>query len=73
MARLVGRKLTDEVVPQQVDVADGIEKPGNIGAMIRTADAFGAAFVGSSLGTDLFNPNVVRSAQGSLFAGITLE
>jgi TrmH family RNA methyltransferase len=49
-------------------VADGIEKPGNIGAMIRTADSFGAAFVGSSLATDLFNPNVVRSAQGSLFA-----
>lgn len=49
-------------------IADGVEKPGNIGAMIRTADAFGAAFVGASLGTDLFNPNVVRSAQGSLFA-----
>ena len=49
-------------------VADGVEKPGNIGAMIRTADAFGAAFVGASLGTDLYNPNVVRSAQGSLFA-----
>lgn len=49
-------------------IADGVEKPGNIGAMIRTADAFGAAFVGSALGTDLYNPNVVRSAQGSLFA-----
>lgn len=49
-------------------VADGVEKPGNIGAMIRTADAFDAAFIGASLGTDLYNPNVVRSAQGSLFA-----
>lgn len=49
-------------------VADGVEKPGNIGAMIRTADAFGAAFIGSDLGTDLYNPNVVRAAQGSLFA-----
>ena len=53
-------------------IADGIEKPGNIGAMIRTADAFGAAFVGCSLGTDLFNPIIVRAAQGSLFAGVTL-
>ncbi|MDJ0790744.1 MAG: RNA methyltransferase [Acidimicrobiia bacterium] len=52
-------------------IGDGIEKPGNIGAMIRTADAFGATFVGSELGTDLFNPNVVRAAQGSLFAGTT--
>jgi TrmH family RNA methyltransferase len=49
-------------------VADGIEKPGNIGAMIRTCDALGAAFLGSGLKTDLVNPNVIRAAQGSLFA-----
>ena len=54
--------------PALVLAADGIEKPGNIGAMFRTCDAFGAAFLGSSLGTDLVNPNVVRSAQGSLFS-----
>jgi TrmH family RNA methyltransferase len=54
--------------PALVLVADGIEKPGNIGAILRTCDALGAAFLGSSLGTDLVNPNVVRSAQGSLFA-----
>ena len=49
-------------------VGDGVEKPGNIGAMLRTADAFGAGFLGSSLGTDLVNHNVIRAAQGSLFA-----
>lgn len=54
--------------PALVLVADGIEKPGNIGAILRTCDALGAAFLGSGLGTDLVNPNVVRSAQGSLFA-----
>jgi TrmH family RNA methyltransferase len=48
-------------------VADAIEKPGNIGAMLRSCDAFGAAFLGSSLATDVVNPNVIRSAQGSLF------
>ncbi|MGI9584201.1 MAG: TrmH family RNA methyltransferase [Acidimicrobiia bacterium] len=48
-------------------VADGVEKPGNVGAMIRTCDAMGATFIGSSLRTDLVNPNVIRSAQGSLF------
>jgi TrmH family RNA methyltransferase len=54
--------------PALVLVGDGIEKPGNIGAMVRTCDSFGAAFIGSSLKTDLENPNVVRSAQGSLFS-----
>ncbi len=54
--------------PALVLVADGIEKPGNIGAILRTCDALGAAFLGSGLGTDLVNPNVVRAAQGSLFA-----
>ncbi len=49
-------------------VADAVEKPGNVGAMLRTADAFGASFIGASLPTDLVNPNVVRAAQGSLFA-----
>ena len=57
--------------PALVLVADGIEKPGNIGAVLRTCDALGAAFLGSSLGTDLTNPNVVRSAQGSLLAAPT--
>jgi len=54
--------------PALVLVGDGIEKPGNIGAILRNCDAFGAAFLGASLGTDLTNPKVVRSAQGSLFS-----
>ena len=55
-------------MPGMVLVGDAIEKPGNIGAMIRSVDAFGAGFVGASLGTDIVNPSVVRSAQGSLFS-----
>ncbi len=57
----------DPVGPSLLLVADGIEKPGNIGAMLRSCDAFGAGFIGSSLGTDVVNPNVVRAAQGSLY------
>jgi len=54
--------------PALVLVADAIEKPGNIGAMLRTCDSFGASFIGSSLKTDMENPNVIRAAQGSLFS-----
>lgn len=54
--------------PALVLVGDATEKPGNIGAMLRSCDAFGAGFLGSSLGTDLANPNVIRAAQGSIFA-----
>lgn len=50
-------------------VADGIEKPGNLGTMLRTADAVGAdAVIAADPGTDPFNPNVVRASMGSLFA-----
>jgi RNA methyltransferase, TrmH family len=49
-------------------VAAGLEKPGNVGALLRTADAVGcdAVFV-TGRGTDLGNPNVVRASLGSLF------
>ncbi len=50
-------------------VVDGLEKPGNLGALLRTADAAGAdAVFVTGGGTDLFNPNVVRASMGSLFA-----
>lgn len=67
-APYLGLDAFDPPSPILSVVADGLEKPGNIGAILRSADALGAAFMGSSLGTDLVNPNVVRSAQGSLFA-----
>lgn len=48
-------------------IAEAIEKPGNLGAILRTADAAGAAVVAADPTVDLFNPNVVRASQGSLF------
>ena len=46
-----------------------LEKPGNIGALLRTADAanLDAVFI-SGQGTDLYNPNVIRTSMGSLFS-----
>lgn len=49
-------------------VVEAIEKPGNLGTMLRTADAAGAtAVVVADPNTDPFNPNVVRASLGTLF------
>ena len=49
-------------------VAESVEKPGNLGAMLRTADAAGVdAVLVCDSGTDIFNPNVVRSSLGTIF------
>lgn len=50
-------------------VAEAIEKPGNLGALLRTADAVGAAaLIAADPGTDPFSPNVVRASTGALFS-----
>ena len=49
-------------------VLEGIEKPGNIGAILRTADAAGVTgvIVCDPL-TDLYNPNLIRASLGGIF------
>ncbi len=55
-------------------VAESVEKPGNLGAILRTADAVHADAVLVCDGrTDLYNPNVVRASRGTLFTVPTLE
>ena len=52
-----------------VIVAQGIEKPGNLGVILRSADAAHAAAVKvCDRVTDIHNPNVVRSSTGTLFS-----
>lgn len=49
-------------------VAEAPEKPGNIGAILRTADAANVdAVIIANPKTDLYNPNIVRSSVGCLF------
>jgi len=49
-------------------VAEAPEKPGNIGALLRTADAAGLdAVLIADLRGDLYNPNIIRSSIGCLF------
>ena len=49
-------------------VAEGIEKPGNIGALLRTADAanVAAVFIANPK-SDLYNANIIRSSVGCVF------
>lgn len=49
-------------------IAEAPEKPGNIGALLRTADAAGVdAVIIANPKTDLYNPNIIRSSVGCLF------
>lgn len=49
-------------------VLEGVEKPGNLGAMLRTADAAGVdAVLICDSPTDLFNPNLIRASLGGVF------
>ncbi len=51
-----------------VGVLVGIEKPGNVGAVIRSADGAGfSALLIADGGTDLFNPNCIRASLGTIF------
>lgn len=52
-----------------IPVLENVEKPGNIGAVLRTADGAGADCVLlCDCPTDLYNPNVIRSSLGAVFS-----
>lgn len=53
---------------KKIIVLDRLQDPGNVGTIIRTADAMGFDLVAFTKGTvDIYNPKVVRSAMGSMF------
>lgn len=50
-------------------VAEAVEKPGNLGSMLRSADASGVTgLILCNRKTDLYNPNVIRASTGALFS-----
>ncbi len=66
-------ELQNIVLPQNqsplIMVVDSIEKSGNLGALIRTADSLGAhATIITNSVCDIFNPSVIRASQGAVFS-----
>ncbi|MEX2547446.1 MAG: RNA methyltransferase [Chloroflexota bacterium] len=65
------RRLDDLILPPEplIAVVEGVEKPGNLGAILRTADGAGVdAVIVAESATDLFNPNIIRASLGAVFA-----
>jgi TrmH family RNA methyltransferase len=57
-----------------VIIAESVEKPGNLGAILRTADAAGVdALLVCDPRVDLWNPNVVRASRGAVFSVPAVE
>jgi len=71
VVRVPSLALADLVVPNDplVVVIEGVEKPGNVGAVLRSADGAGAdALIVADARTDPFNPNVIRASAGTAFS-----
>jgi TrmH family RNA methyltransferase len=63
--------LSELILPPRplIAVLEGLEKPGNVGAILRTADGAGLdAVIVADGRTDLFNPNTIRASLGGVFA-----
>ena len=68
--RMPERRLEDLALPEKplVMVLERVEKPGNLGAVLRSADAAGAdAVLVCDPLTDLWNPNLIRASIGAAF------
>jgi TrmH family RNA methyltransferase len=71
VAAVPQRRLEDLALPANplVTVLEGVEKPGNVGAVLRSADGAGvSAIVVADPRTDLFTPNVIRASLGTVFS-----
>ena len=71
VVRIPTTRLDDLALPPVplVVVIEGVEKPGNVGALLRSADGAGVdAVVVASPRTDLFNPNAIRASGGTIFS-----
>jgi len=75
VAKQPKKKLADLKLPKNplIVVLEGLEKPGNIGAILRTANAAGVdAVLVCDEATDLYNPNTIRASLGAIFSTPTI-
>lgn len=57
-----------------IGVLEGVEKPGNLGAVLRSADGVGLdALILTDCKTDIYNPNAVRASLGAIFSVPVVE
>ena len=62
------RALSPDTSAPLIVVVESVEKPGNLGAMLRSADASGvSAVLVCDPHTDLYNPNLIRASLGGVF------
>ena len=67
---VVRQKLStlEEVAAKKIIVVlDGVQDPGNVGTILRTAEAFSCGVVMLDGSAEIFNPKVVRSSMGAIF------
>ena len=78
----IGKQMLWELSDLKIDaskapffiIAESIEKPGNLGTILRSADAVAAdAVIVCDRCTDIYNPNVVRASVGTLFTRPVIE
>lgn len=66
--------LLNKTMPPFLVVAEAIEKPGNLGTILRSSDAVGLdGLIVCDRCTDIHNPNVVRASVGTLFTVPVVE
>jgi TrmH family RNA methyltransferase len=71
VVRIPPLRLDDLRLPHDplLVVLEGVEKPGNLGAVLRSADGAGAdAVILADVRTDPFNPNAIRASAGTIFS-----
>ena len=59
--------LEDVAAKKIIVVLDGVQDPGNVGTILRTAEAFGCGAILLDGSAEIFNPKVVRSSMGAIF------